>query len=144
MPQPCKYRPAATVNREGVKPDPTSAARMRAYRKRKLNAEREAERTFDKAYQAAYEQRQREGRAHIFTGPDSPLWEFYRMLGLRPLEGEVMGCEAIRQAWKRNAARLHPDRPDGDAVKAARLNELRAMVMKIRGWNHNEGVTNEH
>ena len=112
---------------------------MRAYRKRKRNAEREAERAFDKAYQAANEQRQREGRAHIFTDSDSPLWEFYRMLGLRPLEGEVMGYEAIRAAWKRNAARLHPDRPDGDAIKAARLNELWTFVQKIRGWNRNGG-----
>ena len=47
--------------------------------------------------------------------------------------------ETTRAIWKRTAALLHPDRPDGDAVKAARLNELWTIVQKLRGWNRNGG-----
>jgi hypothetical protein len=45
----------------------------------------------------------------------------------------LISYEAIKLAWKAQAALYHPDRKGGDATKAANLNELWARVRKLYG-----------
>jgi len=45
----------------------------------------------------------------------------------------LLSYEALKLAWKAQAAIYHPDRPNGDATKAATLNELWTRIRKLYG-----------
>lgn len=76
-------------------------------------------------------------RAYVL-GHKSWSWlpEFFTMVGIDPEEAIWVGAYGrlvpavrvdlvtVHKAWKRAAARLHPDRDGGDATKMTRLNEL--------------------
>jgi hypothetical protein len=84
-----------------------------------------------------YETQKARRRAYVL-GDKSWSWlpELLTMIGIDPEEAIWVGLYGlfeptmkvslvtVHTAWKRAAARLHPDRPDGDPAKAARLNEL--------------------
>lgn len=125
MPRPRKYRRSIVEHRGGVLPkklDPTAKNRMRAYRNRLREKACAAEET---AARAACQAR----RARLYPW----LPEFYALIGIDPAQTNADSV-TIRAAWKRNAALLHPDRTDGDAAKAARLNELWGLYQRILGW----------
>ena len=46
---------------------------------------------------------------------------------------ELLDYETLESAWKKMAAKYHPDRPSGNAAKATELNEL-WQAMKSYGW----------
>lgn len=110
MPQPLKYKKSRqTHHKEGVEPDPTAKERVRAWRKRKLDA----------AAKAAYEERCARDMAFL-RNIGSPISEFFDLIGIKSPHASF---EFVREAWKRAAVTLHPDH-GGDPQKAARLNEL--------------------
>lgn len=131
MPQPLKYKKSRQTHRkEGVEPDPTAKARMRAYRERRAN----------KAAEAEYKEKQDRRRANYFHhNPWLP--EFFTMIGIDPMTVRVslyawqlLGQDfvTVRAAWKRTFAAIHPDR-GGDPAQAVRLNELWTKYQQLRG-----------
>lgn len=134
MPQPLKHKKSRQTHRkEGVKPDPTAKARVRAWRERRAN----------KAAEAEYKEKQDQQRAR-YLNAHPWLPEFFTMIGIDPMTVRVslyawrlLGADLVtlRKAWKRAATATHPDR-GGDPAKAARLNELWGQYQKLRGCNH--------
>lgn len=130
MPQPLKHKKSRQTHRkEGATPDPTAKERVRFWREAKSHSMTSKE---YRAYLKAGFARRREQYQYLrkLRGDDL-LDDFAVITG-----GTVTDYETTRVLWKRNAIRLHPDRPDGDAAKATRLNELWTMIQKLRGWNH--------
>lgn len=134
MPMPLKHKKSRQKHRkEGAKPDPTAKYRVRFWREAKSH-----DMTVPQ-YRAYLEEqfRRRRARAADYAERRRRLFGFDLLDEFAAITGgTVTDYESTRVLWKRNAVRLHPDRPDGDAVKAARLNELWTSIQKLRGWNH--------
>lgn len=117
----------------------TTAERVNLHRKAKKVGIEVRGKAFTPAEYREYlqntEQRIRR-RKTMLEGRFAWLVEFITGIGLDPETAIFVGThnyhkptmcvelETVHAAWKRAAARLHPDLPDGDAVKAARVNEL--------------------
>jgi hypothetical protein len=84
-----------------------------------------------------YETQKAHQRVKVLGHKDwSWLPEFLTMIGIDPTQAIFVGAYGkltptvrvdsvtVHKAWKRAAARLHPDRDGGDATKMTRLNEL--------------------
>ena len=114
-----------------------AAAKMRFYRKaisvgKKLRGKAFSHEEY-RDY-LTYEARKAERRERAFTGDWKWLPEFITLIGLNPDKEIFVGAWGMsptmrvdlvtaQKAWKRAAAKIHPDR-GGDPAKAARLNEL--------------------
>jgi len=107
---PLKHKKSRQKHRkEGAKPDPTAKYRVRAWRKRKLDA----------AARVAYEEKcARE--MNFLRGIGSPTAELFDMIGIK---SPYTSYDFVQKAWKRTLMTIHPDR-GGDPAKAARLNQL--------------------